>query len=68
MTFVDDEIDEEKQQIPFGNLEEPSQRYRDHGQDNHDRGAHLGRAGQERKMDPQGMIRLAEQTAVGEGK
>jgi hypothetical protein len=30
--------------------------------------AHLGRAGQEHKMDPHGMIRLAERTAVGEGK
>jgi hypothetical protein len=30
-------------------------------------GAHLGRAGQERKMDPHGMIRLVERTAVGEG-
>jgi hypothetical protein len=47
--FVDDEIDEEKEQIPFGNLEEPSQRYQGHGQDNHDSGAHLGSAGQEPK-------------------
>ena len=31
-------------------------------------GAHLGRAGQERKMGPHGMIRLIERTAVGEGK
>ena len=30
-------------------------------------GAHLGRAGQERKMDPHGMIRLVERTAVSEG-
>jgi hypothetical protein len=31
-------------------------------------GAPLGRAGQERKMDPYGMIRLVERTAAGEGK
>jgi hypothetical protein len=30
-------------------------------------GAHLGRASQERKMDPHGMIRLVERTAVNEG-
>jgi hypothetical protein len=27
----------------------------------------LGRAGQERKMDPHGIIRLVERTAVSEG-
>jgi hypothetical protein len=31
-------------------------------------GAHFGRASQERKIDPHGMIRLVERTAVGEGK
>lgn len=37
--FVDDEIDDERrEQVPFEILKEPSQRYRGHGQDNHDRG------------------------------
>jgi hypothetical protein len=30
-------------------------------------GAHLGRAGQEPKTDPRGVVRLVERTAVGEG-
>ena len=31
-------------------------------------GVHLGRAGQEHKMDPHGIIRSVERTAVDEGK
>ena len=31
-------------------------------------GAHLGRAGQERTIDPHDMTRLVKLTAVGEGK
>jgi hypothetical protein len=31
-------------------------------------GAHLGHTGQECKMDPYGLIRLVERTAVGEGR
>jgi len=47
---VDNEIDDERrEQVPFEILKEPSQRYRGYDQDNHDRGAHLGRASQEPK-------------------